>query len=196
MIGVLPVSSVALHALGWIHIQILLFPNIFLLAIAMVYLSVYTEMGHKMIKSWLMGIAAVFLYDLSRIPFMLMGWNDFIPGLGGWIVGEEENFFVGYLWRYLGNGAGLGMAFCVLRYYLQPKRIILFGLLYGVGVFACLDIILLSSGYAQSMMFEVTPLSFLGGLTGHLVYGTTLGVLTYLYESKEIKLGKRSLQLK
>lgn len=182
LIGVLPVSTVAMHALGWVHIQVLLFPNIFLLAVAMVYLKVYTEFGSKMIKAWLMGIAAVLLYDLSRIPFMYLGWNDFIPGLGGWIVGEEEHFVAGYLWRYLGNGAGLGMAFCVVRHYFQPKRLVLFGAVYGVCIFACLDIILLSSAYAQSMMFEVTPLSFVGGLTGHLVYGTTLGVLMSYYE--------------
>lgn len=196
MIGVLPVSTVALHALSWIHIQVLLFPNIFLSTIAMVYLGVYSSFGNKLIRGWGMGILAVLLYDLSRIPFVWCGWNDFIPGLGGWIVGEEEHFFAGYLWRYLGNGAGLGMAFCVLKTYLNPSRIILFGAFYGVCVFACLDIILLSSSYAQSMMFEVTPLSFVGGLTGHLVYGTTLGILTYLYESKQIKLRSSSLQFK
>jgi hypothetical protein len=195
LIGVLPVSSVALHALGWMHIQVLLFPNLFLLAIAMVYLGVHSDFGAKVIKSWLMGIAAVFLYDMSRIPFMYMGWNDFIPGLGGWIVGEEQHFFAGYLWRYLGNGAGLGMAFCVVRHYIKPKRIILFGAIYGVAIFACLDIILMSSNYAQQMMFEVTPISFVGGLTGHLVYGTTLGILTYFWESKQIQLGKSPLQL-
>lgn len=187
LIGVLPVSTVAMHALGWVHIQVMLFPNLFLLAIAMIYLNVYSEFGKKMIKGWMMGIAAVLLYDMSRIPFMYLGWNDFIPGLGGWIVGEEKDFFAGYLWRYLGNGAGLGMAFCVLRTYIKPGRIIAFGALYGICIFACLDIILLSSSHAQSMMFEVTPLSFVGGLTGHIVYGTTLGVLTYFLESEPKK---------
>ncbi|CAG5081873.1 hypothetical protein [Parvicella tangerina] len=184
LIGVLPVSTVAMHALGWIHVQVLLFPNVFLIAVALVYLSIFSSFGNKLVKSWMMGIGAVLLYDLSRIPFICCGWTDFIPGLGGWIVGEKEHFYAGYLWRYLGNGAGLGMAFCVLRNYIQPKRIIAFGALYGVCIFACLDIILLSSSYAQSMMFEVTPISFIGGLTGHIVYGTTLGLLTYLVDNK------------
>lgn len=194
-IGLLPVSTVAMHAMGWVHIQVLLFPNIFLLAIAMIYLSVYSDFGGKLLKGWLMGIGAVLLYDLSRIPFIHYGWADFIPGLGGWIVGEDEHFLAGYLWRYLGNGAGLGMAFCVLRHYVNPRRIILFGAVYGVCIFACLDIILLSSGHAQDLMFKVTPLSFAGGLTGHLVYGLTLGILTYFYESKQVELRETPFQL-
>lgn len=196
LIGLLPVSTVALHALGWVHIQILLFPNIFLLAIAMVYLTVYSGFGRDIMRSWMIGIVAVLFYDISRIPFICCGWTDFIPGLGGWIIGEEEHFFAGYLWRYLGNGAGLGMAFCVLKNYINPKRMVIFGAGYGLFVFACLDIILLSSKYAQTMMFEVTPLSFIGGLTGHLVYGTTLGILARKPDSKQIHLNRRTLQLK
>ncbi|MCB9195706.1 MAG: hypothetical protein H6600_02100 [Flavobacteriales bacterium] len=188
LIGILPVTSVALHALGWIHIQVMLMPNLFLLSVSLVYLITFREEGVGYLKGWVFGILAVLFYDLSRIPFICCGWADFIPGLGGWITGEEEDFIVGYIWRYLGNGAGLGLCFCVLKSIFNPKRVWLFGLLYGFGIFLCLDIILISSTQAQELMFKVTPLSFIGGLTGHLVYGLTLGLCSEYWLVKKTSL--------
>ena len=133
---------------------------------------------------WIAGLIAVLIYDLSRIPFIYAGWDDFIPGLGGAITGAEENFTIGYLWRYLGNGAGLGLGFAALSHFFKFKRTILAGLIYGVCVFLCLDIVLISSEQAQANMFEITPLTFTGSLVGHVVYGTVLGfVISRLRQS-------------
>ncbi|MBL4705752.1 MAG: hypothetical protein JKY54_14600, partial [Flavobacteriales bacterium] len=115
--GVLPVSSVALHSLGWISIRSMIIPNIIMVSICCYHLFNNDELKRLIARGWLAGIVAVLMYDISRIPFIYMGWEDFIPGLGGWITGSDENFTVGYLWRYLGNGAGLGLGFAALSHF-------------------------------------------------------------------------------
>lgn len=177
MAGLLPVSSVAMHSLGWIPIRWMIIPNLIMISICCYH--VFNDDTFKKIitRGWVSGLVAVLLYDLSRVPFIYAGWDDFIPGLGGWITGGEDNFTIGYLWRYLGNGAGLGLGFAALSHFFDFRKPVLAGLVYGVGVFLCLDIVLLISDNAQKMMFEITPLTFTGSLVGHLVYGTVLGFM-------------------
>jgi hypothetical protein len=175
--GVLPVSSVGLHSMGLISIQLMVLPNLLLLAISAYLLREYIEFKAQAWNCWCFGILSVFLYDVVRIPFALAGWNDFIPGLGGWITGEDSNAIVGYLWRYLGNGAGLGLGFGVLHSIFKFKNLVLAGLIYGLCICLCLDLILTFSESAQELMFKVTPLSLIGGVCGHAVYGLSLGVL-------------------
>jgi hypothetical protein len=184
--GILPVISVALHSTGWVHIQWMVVPNMLLILLCCYYMVNIEELRSVITKGWASGILAVFLYDLSRIPFIYLGWDDFIPSLGGWIMGTEENFFVGYLWRYLGNGAGLGMLFSLLNYHFSYRNTVKAGCIYGVAICAGLEIVLLSSSQAQGLMFPITLLTCVGGLTGHLVYGLVLG-LVYRSQSRIIK---------
>jgi len=184
--GILPVSSVALHSMGLISIRAMILPNVLMISICCYHLFNDDTIKKLVTRGWVGGLVAVLLYDLARIPFVYLGWDDFIPGLGGWIVGSEENFAVGYLWRYLGNGAGLGLGFAVLCHLFKFKKIILAGLVYGIGVFLALDIVLLVSETAQSMMFKITPLTFTGSLVGHAVYGLTIGfMVNRMSKSKE-----------
>ena len=59
------------------------------------------------------GIIACALYDVFRLDtvYMLGWWADFIPTMGTWIVGDGSSkaarAWVGYLWRYLGDGGGI-----------------------------------------------------------------------------------------
>jgi hypothetical protein len=184
--GILPVTSVALHSMGWISIRWMILPNILLLLLCGFHLFQDVKLRTLIIQGWIGGIIAVMLYDVSRIPFVYAGWDDFIPSLGGWITNSDENFFVGYLWRYLGNGAGLGIVFSVLSHYFNFKKLVLAGCLFGIAVCIGLEIVLLSSSSAQGMMFEITPLTCAGGITGHIVYGTTLGLtVQYFRKNKQ-----------
>jgi hypothetical protein len=58
------------------------------------------------------GIVACAGYDLFRLPtvdvFHLRG--DFFGRIGGWATGTPPDHLAGYLWRYLGDGAGIGVA--------------------------------------------------------------------------------------
>ncbi len=173
--GTLPVASVALHSLGWVPIRWMIIPNVVMILVCCYHLFNSDTFKKIITKGWVSGLLAVLIYDLSRIPFVYAGWEDFIPGLGGWLTGQEENFTIGYLWRYLGNGAGLGLGFAVLSHFFTFRKTILAGTIYGVCVFLCLDIVLVCSEHAQSMMFKLTPLTFTGSLVGHLVYGSVLG---------------------
>lgn len=173
--GILPVGSVALHSLGWIPIQHMVLPNLLLLSICCYQLTNVLEIRNMILTGWMAGLIAVTAYDLSRIPFIYAGWNDFIPKIGGWLSGSEDNFLLGYIWRYAGNGAGLGLCFSILHYLAKFKHIVLAGTLFGLSVFLCLDLVLILSKHAQGLMFELTPLNFIGSLTGHIVYGFVLG---------------------
>jgi len=175
--GMLPISSVALHALGWVTIRWMIIPNIIMMSVCCFHLFNSAQLYKLIRNGWISGLVAVLLYDMSRIPFIYAGWDDFIPGLGGWLSGTQENFTIGYLWRYFGNGAGLGIGFAILNYVFSFRKLIAVGLVYGIGVFLMLDIVLLLSENAQEMMFKLTPLTITGSLVGHATYGLVLGVM-------------------
>ena len=96
---------------------------------------------------------------------------------------------VGYLWRYLGNGGGMGMAFVCAFTLLQPRLFPLqkarvtprvtkqIAVGFGVCVWACLIATLMIAPRGEEVMFVITPLTLLLSLIGHLVFGYTLGCL-------------------
>lgn len=148
-------------------------------------------LGRLMGRGFLMGLASVACYDGVRIPFVAAGWlDDFIPRIGIMLVGEgHHHATVGYLWRYLGNGGGMGMAFVAAFTLLQPRlssfqqaripprvtKQIAVG--FGVSVWACLIATLRIAPRGEEIMFVITPLTLLLSLIGHLVFGYTLGCL-------------------
>lgn len=184
--GILPVSAIAFHVMGLIDL-FSFYPVILLLYSLVIFLSINNPaLRKKIIIGWLSGVIAVSLYDVSRLPFMAMGWEDFIPKIGGWLIGEQEEFTLGYLWRYIGNGGGLGITFFVLISFLKKRKYyILPGIAFGVFICLCLDFTLLVSPNSETLMFEITPLTVIGGTVGHVVYGFTLGVLATLIYRKE-----------
>ena len=51
--------------------------------------------------------------------------GDFIPVMGSWVTGEPDtagSAAVGYVWRYIGDGGGLGVAFFVVAFALGIDR--------------------------------------------------------------------------
>ena len=71
------------------------------------------------------GVLATLVYDAVRLDtvYLLGWWGDFIPRVGTWILGSGSaadagspvvGAVVGYLWRYVGDGGGIGVAFFVL----------------------------------------------------------------------------------
>lgn len=177
--GFLPVGSIVLHCLGILPLGRAL--GLILLPLMLVLLSAFfynKKLGKLALEGWLFGLLAVFIYDLSRIPFMLYGWADFIPKVGGWINGSNEpNAWLGYLWRYVGNGGGMGMAYWVcFSLFRWRKRILGLSIGYGLFIYSCLIATLLLFPEAQEMMFRLAPLSLTGSFIGHVVYGAVLGL--------------------
>lgn len=136
-------------------------------------------------KGWIIGIVAVLIYDLSRIPFMMAGWGDFIPKIGQWLLDDPTaSDWVGYAWRYAGNGGGLGIAFMLIRPLINID-IIKASTIFGVIVFVGLMLTLLLSPNGQQQMFEITSLTFTGSFIGHLVFGLALGAQVKWRENKK-----------
>jgi hypothetical protein len=133
------------------------------------------------ISGFIFGLVAVTLYDLFRLPFILAGlWPDFIPHIGTWLINDgNPHPVVGYLYRYIGDGGGLGMGFVALYPFLKQLtgNSVIGGLVYGVGIWCGLIATLLVAPHGQEYLFRITPLSLTLSLSGHLVYGGVLGIL-------------------
>lgn len=186
-IGFAPISALALSLMG---ICTLPFASLVLvipaLAVALGLGCYHPGYGRLMLRGFFMGIIAVTCYDCVRIPFTMVGWlDDFIPTIGVMLVGEgDHHVIVGYLWRYLGNGGGMGMAFAGAFAILRGRFLVLrllgeqkSALLFGSFVWACLIVTLKISPHGEEIMFVMNPTSLLLSLIGHLVFGFTLGCL-------------------
>jgi hypothetical protein len=191
-IGFAPISALALSLMG---ISTLPVATLVLVLPALVTaLSLCCRRrgyGRLMRHGFFMGIVAVGLYDCIRIPFTMAGWlNDFIPNIGVMLVGEgSHHMIVGYLWRYLGNGGGLGIAFVSTfallaprfpghrNSRLPPRTTSMIALGFGTAVWVCLVVTLVISPRGEEIMFVLSPLTLLLSLIGHLVFGQTLGCL-------------------
>lgn len=186
--GILPVTSIALHCAEIITLKNALW---FLIVPAALLAFARGTIDRRLMKlvlrGWLAGIVAVTLYDLSRVPFILAGWSDFIPHISSWLSPDNENsYLIGYGWRYAGNGGGLGIVFFLLAdHFGWRKYIVSNGVTFGLLVFASLVALLFIFPEAQDMMFKVTPLSFFGGMIGHIVYGYVLGFLARFASRKK-----------
>lgn len=179
--GFLGVSSIALSTMEWLPMhqtaQFIVLPAYIFVAIIGFQ---FREIGQHIVKGFIYGVIAVALYDLSRLPFLLVGWTDFIPNIGKWLLNSDQaNGFIGYFWRYFLNGGGLGISFMMLiRVFNIRRRHLVLGLLYGFAIFMGLVITLLFAPKGEHFLFEITKLSFTGGLIGHLIFGVTLGYFT------------------
>jgi hypothetical protein len=117
------------------------------------------------------GVAATALYDLFRFAVLWSGLmdRDPIPHIGV-ALGLEPAWFFGYLWRYLGDGGGLALAFLVLGWR-GARAGVVFGLFVCAGLLATLAV----SPYGQQMLFPLTPVTVAMATVGHLIYGAVLG---------------------
>lgn len=133
------------------------------------------------VSGFVFGLIAVTVYDLFRLPFLLAGlWPDFIPRIGIWLTGDAHAPpIVGYLYRYIGDGGGMGMGFAAIYPILHRlvAKPMLAGIVYGVGIWGSLIATLDFAPRAHVMLFALTPLTFTLSLSGHLVYGAVLGAL-------------------
>jgi hypothetical protein len=126
----------------------------------------------------LAGLVAVTLYDATRMPFVLTGiWPDFIPEVGGWVANTgEPHALLGYLWRYIGNGGGIGAFFTIVCALLGIRRYLVpIAVGYGVFVWSGLMGTVTLSANGETLLFEISALSITLSLIGHLVYGSVLG---------------------
>lgn len=179
-IGFSPIASLSLSTFNVIPLYIsgpaVVLPSI---VAALVIGSIFPRYAQTLVRGFFLGLLAVFLYDLTcRFPFMATGvWPDFIPKIGNYLLRREHmHWFVGYLWRYAGNGGGMGLAFYAV-YPLIKRRVhpLRAGVTYGIAIFCCLLMTVYLSPAGKVYLFSPTLFTATFGFLGHIVYGYILG---------------------
>jgi hypothetical protein len=184
--GAMPVSAIPLYVVGWLSMtDAALFCVLPLSLISLGLMLHRSPEGVWAVRGFAAGLVAVLAYDCLRMPLVWAGvWPDFIPRLGGSISGDGgNNALIGYAWRYIGDGGGIGIAFFVfcsvvmaIRPALLTARPVLASVGYGVFIWTGLLATVELPARGEELLFRVTPTSFALSLLGHLVYGTVLGV--------------------
>lgn len=184
--GAMPVSSIPLFVLGWLSMtDAAVFCVAPLALAAVVIMAGRSREAHWALRGAAAGLVAVLAYDGLRLPLVWTNvWPDFIPRLGGWVTGGAgPDAGVGYVWRYLGDGAGIGLAyfvFCSVVLLLRPAlvtaRPVLLSVGYGVFIWTGLLATVALPARGETLLFRLTPATVLLSLAGHLIYGTVLGL--------------------
>ncbi|MFW2242076.1 hypothetical protein ACVH9Z_08270 [Rhodococcus opacus] len=133
------------------------------------------------------GMFACLAYDVFRLDtvYLLGLWGDFIPKMGTWLhsgTDTRTGAIVGYLWRYLGDGGGIGIAFFLIALALglqhRSRRVVLLAFVtfavfpVWVGLIGTVAL----SPHGQHDMFPLTPTTITLSLVGHLIFGLVLGL--------------------
>jgi len=184
--GAAPVTAIPLFVLGWVSLNdAAVFGVLPLALIATALLIRRSPQAVWAGRGLVAGVAAVFAYDAVRMPLVWTNiWPDFIPRLGGWITGAGgKDAIVGYTWRWIGDGGGIGLAFfvfCGLVLEIRPSivttRPMLLSVGYGVFVWTGLMATVILPAHGEALLFPITPTSVALSLLGHLVYGSVLGL--------------------
>jgi len=181
VIGFSPITALAMAIFGILPLPVATLLIVLPATLVGVVLSLrFPAYGKLALKGLLIGLVAVFLYDCMRVPFIITGiWGDFIPKINMWLFNTSQpNFVVGYIWRYVGDGGYMGMAFTVAYCVLKPRldaRIA--GVGFGIAIWFCLLGTLILAPHGQQMLFKLTLITLSLSLLGHLIYGMTLGML-------------------
>lgn len=185
-IGFTPIAALALTIGGlWplsAGVEILVLPAI----IGAIVLGVlFPRYGKYAGEGLVAGLAAVLVCDLVRWTFIAFGWwGDFIPAIGGWLNGTgQPNWILGYGFRWLGDGGGMGLTFTVIARTCLPgltrRATVVLGIAYGLTIWLCLIVTLVAAPEAQTLLFPLTATTLILSCIGHVVYGSVLGALQY-----------------
>ena len=133
------------------------------------------------------GMVATIVYDGARLfaVHVLGLMADFIPVMGSWVTGEPDTSgaaAIGYVWRYIGDGGGLGVAFFVVAFALGIDRwsnvkAVLAAV--GFAVFPTWAGLMATVALAprgEEMMFPLNTATVTITLVGHLIFGFMLGL--------------------
>lgn len=188
----LPLLAISAHVFGLVPMHLSAALLVVPLALTAALLAVFAPAGEDRVvfagAAW--GVVATVAYDVVRFDtvYLLGWWGDFIPTMGGWVLGHEgaapgtADTVVGYLWRYLGDGGGIGIVFFVLAaatglWRCGPRTVVGAAVVFAVvPVWAGLiGTVALAPG-GQQQMFPLTPTTVALSLLGHLVFGVVLGL--------------------
>ena len=189
-VGFSAITALAIAIIGWLSLDIaayiLIWPS---LVVWLVIGVLYPQYGKLAISGFVIGLLACLFYDCMRFTAIALGlWGDFIPKIGMWLLHTNKpDWVVGYIWRYVGDGGFMGMAFVVCYCLLKPKLDVrIAALAFGVAIWLCLVGTMLLSPNGTRMLFPLTPITFSLSLLGHIIYGLSIGFLypVFIRENK------------
>lgn len=190
VLAAVPLLAISAQVFGFMAMRTTAALIVIPLAVVAIMISVFAfrESDRIILSGLLWGIVACAVYDAFRLDtvYMLGWWGDFIPAMGSWITGGQpgswEGALVGYLWRYVGDGGGIGITFFVLA------------VAFGLGHRSRTDVVLTAVAFAvfpvwtgliatvalaprgEEMMFPLTATTLTLSLVGHLIFGVVLGL--------------------
>jgi hypothetical protein len=179
-----PLLAISGEVLGVVSLRtvsiVFLFPLLGILAVLVVFKP--ADMDRTAFAGFAWGLTACAGYDLFRLPnvYVFRLWGDFFGRIGGWATGTSSNYLAGYLWRYLGDGAGIGVVVFVLAAVIGvsswPRRYVV-GFTVAFAVFPVWAGLVLTDGLAPAgrALFPLNATTLALSLAGHLIFGAILG---------------------
>jgi hypothetical protein len=157
-----------------------LFPLLGIVAILMAFKP--ADIDRTALVGFAWGVVACAAYDLFRLPsvYVFHLWGDFFGRIGGWATGTHSNYIAGYLWRYFGDGAGIGVVVflqaAVIGVASWPRRRVI-GFTVAFAVFPVWTGLVLTDALAPTgrALFPLTATTLILSLMGHLIFGAMLG---------------------
>lgn len=182
--GASPILSLSAAYAGFVRLPLLLGLIVIPAYLAVAVLGfLLRDVGRAAFTGFVAGVVAVLLYDCTRLALSYsQGGADPIPHIGVMLVGSDAPWWLGYLWRTFGNGAGLGIVYGVLmpRKWWGPKTGLGYASCVGLGMILVLWIF----PQSQTQLFKLTWQTFVNSCLGHATYGLTLGYFARAYARK------------
>lgn len=173
--GAAPLTMLSVAYTGHARLPVLLClvvsPAYFVIACLGVILP---DIGRRAWTGFLSGVVAVLVYDMVRLALSYsQGGGDPIPHIGAMLMGHPAPWWLGYVWRTFGNGAGLGVTYVMLcpRGWWGPRTGLVYGSVVGLGMIGFLA----AFPQAQDQLFRLTWQTVVNGFIGHWTYGAVLG---------------------
>ncbi len=180
-IGFSAITALAIAIFGWLSLDIAAYLLIVPSLVTWLLISLlHPDYGKLALKGFVIGILACFFYDTMRFAAITLGlWGDFIPRIGMWLLHTRKpDWVIGYIWRYVGDGGFMSVAFVVGYRLLKPALDVrIAALIFGVTIWLCLIGTILLAPYGSQMLFQLTPITFCLSLLGHIIYGLSIGFL-------------------
>ena len=191
VLAALPLLTISAHVFGLVPMHVSAGLVVVPLLLAVGLLALFAPAGEErlIVRGLGWGVVATLVYDVVRLDtvYLLGWWGDFIPTVGAWILDSGTapgvaDGMVGYLWRYAGDGGGIGVTFFVLAavtglHRQGTRRTVVAAVVFAVvPVWAGLIGTVALAPRGQSLMFPLTPVTLTLSLVGHLVFGLVLGL--------------------
>jgi hypothetical protein len=172
----LSIAYAEIAPLGLVFLAIVLPAYLVMLVLGFMF----PKWGKRALFGFSAGVLATIVYDVFRLGIAFaVGAPDPIPHIGELLVGTElyndgEYWWAGYLWRFFGNGAGMGIVYAMLPpWFHNVKGGLIYGEFVGMGMFVLLFLLPVS----QFHLFILNPIVIVAGVIGHWAYGATLGLI-------------------